>query len=123
VSALFDPGTFVYLRRSGMAQVARRAELDIGGTPTLCYEVERPTGTVKIPVEKAHLLLRPPVSRADAEAMLAALHEAGAKADDKDSRAKQLREDGSPLEHAQRLRRFYALPAPLSHWDLMAPIA
>ena len=52
--------------------------------------------------------------------MLAALHAAGIIADDKETRAKQLRQDGSPLDHAERLRRFYARSAPLSHWALMA---
>ncbi len=124
MSALLETGTVVYLRRSGMARVGDRSEHEVGGVQTLCYEIHRETGLVRIPVEKAHLLIRPPVGTADAEAMLEALRKPGIEADaslrdQAHGPARKIQQTGSPLEHAELLRKMYALDAPLTHWDRM----
>lgn len=125
----YEPGDVVVLRRLGLAKVAAREERVVGSATVLCYVLERDTGTVPIPVEKAPALLRAPMPVTVAQEVLGVLREEGVNAADLLSlrHAAQTHQQAvadleDPRAQAAYLRRLYALPAPLTKWEQMAAL-
>lgn len=122
----WEEGAVVYLRKTGLCTVLRHAEHDVGAARVLCYELDRPTGVIRIPVDRTAELLRAPVTRAEAAEMLAILREADRAPDllpvrhAARSHHAAMAALETPRDHADYLRRLYALPAPLTRWEQTA---
>lgn len=126
---LYQPGDMVVLRRLGLAKVASREERPVGSAKVLCYVLERDTGTVPIPVEKATALLRAPMPVSEAQEVLSALRAEGVEPGDLLARrhAAQTHQQAvaeleEPRAQAAYLRKLYALPPPLTKWEQMAAL-
>ncbi|HVO29116.1 MAG TPA: hypothetical protein VMV18_00170 [bacterium] len=125
----YEPGDVVVLRRLGLAKVTAREERQVGSATLLCYLLERDTGMVPIPVEKAPALLRAPMPVSEAQEVLGVLRAEGVEAGDLLARrhAAQTHQQGvadleDPRAQATYLRRLYALPPPLTKWEQMAAL-